>query len=1214
MPELFDKNIFGNDGVNEVFIGTEADVDNSRVQIGRKDTENAPILHTRMDTAGGEVVDVSGNNLNLTISGATQQISQGIRGGDAYDFDGVDDFMLRANNPLFDNWTELTMEIWARGPLNPVSDPLATNLFAALTDGSQDQIINGNAFVSDQLLFGSAALLCGDDGGGGIACGLVGDTIQSLELNDIEYSAVRLRAPATPGAKPLLVINVGRQQFVIQDIPLDFFGNFRTFNSGDFPGQFLEVGRWSVLSQFTEMRLAGIRLFNKYIEDDALNYIPNGSYRLNRDFGGSVRVTNLNITAQVLQDQAINVFIEASDDDFKTISGRTQFQVFNGTQGYFVGLTGRFWRFRFTFSSLDAAITPILSQFVVEGYTVQTTQAIKKIENNLPSPYRLREFDYLDQFIARWSKEVGLIIDQTDLAIDQITMKLAGGFWLDRHGEWFNVPRAADEDDDAYNDRIIEETIRPRANNIALEIIVQTIGLSVKIIDLLNREDILGGTPSDRKGLFGVILSVAKVYTEIPLAKRRELYFLLEKHKQAGTYSCFLAPAAFLISTDLGKAFEDISVVNQSITGQRFNVGPIGGEFNKVSIAEFIGLGLLYVKTPFINDVNSIAYFRFRGDMTDDKGLLNNGVRKRKTVTAEPLVHLGAGVFEGQTGGILDKFPVVPGSVTVNFSPSAGVATDDGNGGFTGAVSAGTINYGTGAINITSSNPADTAATTDYEGGNNANFVPSAFDEQVDNSPAEGHTFLAVSGDAFQHTPAFTLDILMRFVDYAAIDTDPVIFMRKRDGGNFEYDISFEKGDDTIPLLSSFNTAGTAYHSVRGVSDKNITVVADGTNGVLILQHTGDFPTNPTQVPMGQVDPGGESLRVALRIGVGATTDRVYVAADAVGIKVLDADPQSGTFWTVLGTYDSPASMDAKDCVVNAAGTRLHCAAGDSPGYLILDITADTPTFVDNDNTAKLAKGVAIIESADRAYVVGDRNPSGSILLIYDISTESTISTVGSINLNGSGEKVAVNGAGTRAYVADGADGIRVIDIDEGSGTFLTELGSLDLGADIAWDCVVDDTYTFLIVAYGASGMQLLDITTDTPAQSITYLGTTDALGVALDADTITLGAGTDGALYFKRAPITDPNIKVTYWDGVGTQVLESTTFIKELDQQTWLRVIFDENDPLEKVKIFIDGILVNSSNVALARNTYPLFIDGELSDKFTGTIEEIMISDIARG
>lgn len=74
--------------------------------------------------------------------------------------------------------------------------------------------------------------------------------------------------------------------------------------------------------------------------------------------------------------------------------------------------------------------------------------------------------------------------------LKQMVLWTAEGEWISEWGEWFAVPRFRGEADASYRFRILEEVLRIKSNNRALEEIVERVtGLSVSVIDIDWRGD-----------------------------------------------------------------------------------------------------------------------------------------------------------------------------------------------------------------------------------------------------------------------------------------------------------------------------------------------------------------------------------------------------------------------------------------------------------------------------------------------------------------------------------------------------------------------------------------------------------------------------------------------------------------------------------------------------------------------------------------------------
>lgn len=80
---------------------------------------------------------------------------------------------------------------------------------------------------------------------------------------------------------------------------------------------------------------------------------------------------------------------------------------------------------------------------------------------------------------------------QIDEALLQMSAKTAEAEWLDEWGGYFGFPRKNGETDAAYSKRIIEEVLRPRGNNKAIEIGLRDVfGQDCEVIDLQKFGDV----------------------------------------------------------------------------------------------------------------------------------------------------------------------------------------------------------------------------------------------------------------------------------------------------------------------------------------------------------------------------------------------------------------------------------------------------------------------------------------------------------------------------------------------------------------------------------------------------------------------------------------------------------------------------------------------------------------------------------------------------
>lgn len=90
-------------------------------------------------------------------------------------------------------------------------------------------------------------------------------------------------------------------------------------------------------------------------------------------------------------------------------------------------------------------------------------------------------FSYLEaQAVELQAAEV-----QIGQALRQMNTQTAEGEWLDEHGSYLGVPRLQGETDGQYGPRMIAEILRPRGNNVAIEMAISDFtGQDTKVVDV----------------------------------------------------------------------------------------------------------------------------------------------------------------------------------------------------------------------------------------------------------------------------------------------------------------------------------------------------------------------------------------------------------------------------------------------------------------------------------------------------------------------------------------------------------------------------------------------------------------------------------------------------------------------------------------------------------------------------------------------------------
>lgn len=69
--------------------------------------------------------------------------------------------------------------------------------------------------------------------------------------------------------------------------------------------------------------------------------------------------------------------------------------------------------------------------------------------------------------------------------LKQLVIPTAAGEWVDEHGGYYGIKRLSGEADAPYGNRIIAEVLRPRGNNVAMEMAIRdAAGIDVKVVDV----------------------------------------------------------------------------------------------------------------------------------------------------------------------------------------------------------------------------------------------------------------------------------------------------------------------------------------------------------------------------------------------------------------------------------------------------------------------------------------------------------------------------------------------------------------------------------------------------------------------------------------------------------------------------------------------------------------------------------------------------------
>lgn len=318
---------------------------------------------------------------------------------------------------------------------------------------------------------------------------------------------------------------------------------------------------------------------------------------------------------------------------------------------------------------------------------------------------------------------------------------------------------------------------------------------------------------------------------------------------------------------------------------------------------------------------------------------------------------------------------------------------------------------------------------------------------------------------------------------------DRYAYVADGDAGLQVIDIS----NPAVPMrVGGADTAGIAVGiSVVG----RYAYVADGGAGLQVID-VGN-PTAPILV--GTYATPGQAIT-----GVAVAGNYAYAVDYASGLLVIDvSDP---TQPVRLGSYRH--SLGAASVAVS--GAHAYVAWG-SHGLIIVDIGSPAaPRLVgEYDITAGSALRVTLADG--KAYLAYE----DAGLHVIDVSNPADPRRAGSYDTSGTANGVAV--AGIYAYVADGANGLEVIDISRFPNAPARVGGYGPPGEAIRG---IASAGNYAYAAAGSSGLLVIDISDPNVPERVASVDTTNALGVVVAGDHAYV-ADADGGLQI--IDIADP-------------------------------------------------------------------------------------------
>ncbi|NDH94023.1 MAG: hypothetical protein EBZ13_05700, partial [Planctomycetia bacterium] len=212
-----------------------------------------------------------------------------------------------------------------------------------------------------------------------------------------------------------------------------------------------------------------------------------------------------------------------------------------------------------------------------------------------------------------------------------------------------------------------------------------------------------------------------------------------------------------------------------------------------------------------------------------------------------------------------------------------------------------------------------------------------------------------------------------------------------------------------VELNGSFSTTGAQNYAGP------VTLVGDTT---LV-----DQPSTRFTLDYGNMSVAGNLSGIGQARAIATSSDGQYafIAADSSGLQVVNiADPANQTVVGNASTADV-----ARDVVLSADGQYAYVAVF-LQGVEVYDISnVSAPTLVGSEDTEK-AVGLSLSTDGQHLFVA-DGNAGG--LQVLNVSDPTNPAIVGTSVTSGFAVDVAVSADGQRAYVADQAGGLVVMDV-----------------------------------------------------------------------------------------------------------------------------------------------------------------------------------------
>ncbi len=277
---------------------------------------------------------------------------------------------------------------------------------------------------------------------------------------------------------------------------------------------------------------------------------------------------------------------------------------------------------------------------------------------------------------------------------------------------------------------------------------------------------------------------------------------------------------------------------------------------------------------------------------------------------------------------------------------------------------------------------------------------------------------------------------------------------------------------------------------------------------------------------------GSCCIRLIDPVNITVIGDTAYVADRKGGLKIIDVSDSKNP--EIIGVANTPDH--AEDVVV--IKDTAYVADGEG-GLQVIDVSnPEKPTIMGAEITPGYAKHVDVDVEEGMAYVVWknwddykERYSCG--LYVIDINNPAIPLNIGMVDTPGSGEGLAVNDC--KAYVADGYDGLQIIDVSDPKNPMIIGYWDEYLFGP-AKDVAVIGNEAYM--ANGSDGLQIIDVSNP---KNPMVIGGLNKIGYAEDL------AVTGGRAYVIGD--SDPGLQIIdVSDSENPTIIENIENLDEID------------------------------------------------------------------